>query len=99
MAYAYGDMRVCLREQRRHTFAAAIFPYCAFFPVSLLVFAFSTAATGTCMVLSRGTPLLISYVFSNDLAIVCLSCKHYGYILPAPTQPDYKLAHVIRTVW
>lgn len=51
MADASGKLGLGLREQFDPTFAAAIFPYCAFFPVSLLVFAFSTAATGTCMVL------------------------------------------------
>jgi hypothetical protein len=31
--------------------AAAMFPYCAFFPVSRLVLAFNTAATGTCILM------------------------------------------------
>ena len=36
------------------TLAAAMFPNCAFFPVSRFVLAFNTAATGTCMMEADG---------------------------------------------
>ena len=39
---------------KAYTLAAMMFPYCAFFPCSRLVFACSTAATGTCI--SAGRP-------------------------------------------
>lgn len=55
--------------EKQHTFAAAMFPYCAFFPVSLLVLAFSTAATGTCMLL-WGTPQCRSPPCEKPLSVM-----------------------------
>ena len=85
---------MCFRVEEAEyglAFAAAILPYCAFFPVSLLVLAFSTAATGTCIVCSgcaaahfQTTDCLIGvYLHKLSERTTSLRCAHFDTTLGA----------------